>query len=76
MYVALHKEYGIPIASSKKFDTLREIVDEWIGENKSVWTPYDCKYPDDYQGSFTYVTEDSTGEKEEHTIKVYAVDFK
>jgi len=56
-YVAMD-EYK-PILSASSFKELREGLDEYYGVDKGQaeclgFTPYDTKYPDDYEGHYSY----------------------
>jgi hypothetical protein len=74
VYVAHHIEFNFPIAASYDWDKLIDVLDDYFGPEakRLAWYPYDCKYPDDYQGYFEYKDYDEEIVK----VKVYTVDFK
>jgi len=78
IFVAYHPEYKKPIVASNTFDGILDALDEYYGpENKrGVWYPYDCKYPDDYEGYIEYhVLDEKTGETEIEEVRIYCTDF-
>ena len=60
IYVACDFEDKFPIVSSDSFDNMRKALDDYCGADKKNsgkclgFTPYDTKYPDDYQGYYEY----------------------
>ena len=79
-YVAL-SHWGKPIATAHTFDDLKVGIDEYygIGKDKDVkyinWTPYESKYPDEYEGYFEYEVNDFNWGAEIEKVPVYCVDF-
>ena len=73
VYVAMHVEFAQPIVTSNTMESMFEAIDDYMGPNSKrlTWYPYDCKYPDSYQGHVEYRDEDD----EIQTIKIYDVDF-
>ena len=73
VYVAMHVEFAKPIVTSNTMESMFEAIDDYMGPNSKrlTWYPYDCKYPDSYQGHVEYRDEDD----EIQTIKIYDVDF-
>ena len=70
-----------PIATAFTFKDLLLGVDEYYGigiDPKAEclgFHPYDSKYPDEYEGYFTYRTDNQDGGTEEESVYVYCVDF-
>jgi hypothetical protein len=70
-----------PIATAFTFKDLQAGVDEYYGisiDPKAEclgFCSYDGKYPDEYQGYFTYRTDNQNGGTEEESVYVYCVDF-
>ena len=74
-YVALN-EYGKPILSASTFDDLKLGLDDYYGvESKCLgFTPYQTKYPDEYEGYYEY--EYLFGnELTKDVVKVYCVEY-
>ena len=73
VYVAMHVEFAKPIVTSNTMEGMFEAIDDYMGPNSKrlTWYPYDCKYPDSYQGHVEYRDEDD----EIQTIKIYDVEF-
>jgi len=80
-YVAMD-EYK-PILSASSFDAIKEGLDEYYGVDKGQaeclgFTPYDTKYPDDYEGYYSYSYIIKQYDKEITNIdvvKVYCVNY-
>ena len=79
-YVALN-EYGKPIMSASTFDDLRKGLDDYYAVDRTEakclgFVPYYSKYPDVYEGHYTY-SYPSYDEKttELDVIKVYCIDY-
>jgi hypothetical protein len=73
-YVALNTDRK-PIVSANEFDDLKAGVDEYYGVNKGQaeylgFTPYYSKFPETYEGYFTYKDGDDIDE-----VKVYCIDY-
>ena len=73
VYVAMHVEFAKPIVTSNTMEGMFESIDDYMGPNSKrlTWYPYDCKYPDSYQGHVEYRDEDD----DIQTIKIYDVEF-
>ena len=73
VYVAMHVEFAKPIVTSNTMEGMFEAIDDYMGPNSKrlTWYPYDCKYPDSYQGHVEYRDDDD----EIQTIKIYDVEF-
>jgi len=80
-YVAMD-EYK-PILSASSFDAIKEGLDEYYGVDKGQaeclgFTPYHTKYPDDYEGYYSYSYTIKQYDKEITNIdvvKIYCVDY-
>ena len=80
-YVAMD-EYK-PILSASSFDAIKEGLDEYYGVDKGQaeclgFTPYNTKYPDDYEGHYSYSYTIKRYDKEITNIdvvKVYCVNY-
>lgn len=77
-YVAID-EYKKPIATASKFEELEKGLDAYFGvhmdSGKNLgFKRYDTKYPDDFEGYFTYETKDRENDYVE-TVNVYCVDY-
>ena len=79
-YVAV-SQYGKPIATAHTEKDLKAGLDEYNGigkDHKSKyldWTPYESKYPDDFEGTYRYEVDDFNGGLELEEVKVYCIDF-
>jgi hypothetical protein len=79
-YVAM-SPYGKPIVTAHTEKDLKAGLDEYYGIGKDSkakyldWTPYDSKYPDDFEGTYRYEVDDFNGGLELEEVKVYCVDF-
>jgi hypothetical protein len=80
-YVALN-EYGKPIISASTFEDLRKGLDDYYAVDRTEakclgFTPYYSKYPDEYEGYYSYSYANIRDEKttETDTIKVYCIDY-
>jgi hypothetical protein len=81
-YVALN-EYGKPIMSASTFEDLRKGLDDYYGVDMADakclgFIPYESKYPDEYEGHYSYsysniVRDEKTTEID--VIKVYCIDY-
>ena len=80
-YIAMDKYK--PILSASSFEAIKEGLDEYYGVDKGQaeclgFTPYDTKYPDDYEGYYSYsytikrYNEDVTNID---VVKVYCVNY-
>ena len=73
--------YDKPIVTAHTWDDLVAGVDEYYGAGedpkvkKIGWSPYDSKYPDEYEGYFEYEVDDFNGGTEIEKVKVYCVEF-
>lgn len=82
IYVALN-EYGKPIMSANTSDDLRKGLDDYYAVDRTTakclgFTPYYSKYPDEYEGHYSYsYTTVIKGEEitEIDVIKVYCIDY-
>ena len=82
-YVAVTEDSGQPIMTAESFDNLRKGLDDYYAIESTDakclgFVPYNTKYPDSYEGHFTYsYTMITYGEKstELDVIKVYCVDY-
>ena len=80
-YIAMD-EYK-PILSASSFEELREGLDDYYGVDKGQaeclgFTQYDTKYPDDYEGYYSYSYTIKQYDKEINNIdvvKIYCVDY-
>lgn len=81
-YVAVN-EYGRPIISASTFDDLRKGLDEYYAVDRTDakclgFIPYETKYPDEYEGHYSYSYSTITRDVK-HTdvdvIKVYCIDY-
>jgi hypothetical protein len=80
-YVAMD-EYK-PILSASSFDAIKEGLDEYYGVDKGQaeclgFTPYYTKYPDDYEGYYSYSYTIKQYDKEITNIdvvKIYCVNY-
>jgi hypothetical protein len=66
-------EHGLPIASSKGWNLLKSLIEDWMGWPAIEFHQYDSKYPDAYQGYYEFQVE-YNGKPEVETVKVYVVD--
>lgn len=82
-YIALDKDGNKPIMSAATFEDLRKGLDEYYAVGKTDaeclgFTPYQTKYPDDYEGYYEYkwfmLIRDELVEYIDK-IKVYCVEF-
>jgi len=79
-FVAL-SHWGKPIVTAHTLDDLKAGIDEYygIGTDKDVkylnWTPYESKYPDEYEGYYEYEVSDFNWDVEIEKVKVYCVEF-
>lgn len=81
-YVALN-EYGKPIMSASTFDDLRKGLDDYYAVDRTDakclgFVAYETKYPDEYEGHYTYsytsiIRDVKTTEID--VIKVYCIDY-
>ena len=80
-YIAMN-EYK-PILSASSFEELREGLDEYYGVDKGQaeclgFTTYNTKYPDDYEGYYSYSYTIKQYDKEITNIdvvKIYCVEY-
>lgn len=81
-YVALN-EYGKPIMSASTFDDLRKGLDDYyaveLTDAKCLgFVPYNTKYPDEYEGHYTYSWINTARNQhitELDVIKVYCIEY-
>jgi hypothetical protein len=81
-YVALNED-GKPIMTASEFDDLRKGLDDHYGVGRLDaqclgFTPYYTKYPDEYEGHYSYsyswiVKDEKVTEID--VIKVYCIDY-
>lgn len=69
MYVALFG--GLPVAVSETTSGIEDILAEWTKGGLVKYEAFNPKYPDDFQGWYTYV--DNHGD--ELQFKLYTVDY-
>jgi len=80
MYIAI-SQYGKPIVTAHTLSDLKAGLDEYYGIGKDPkttyldWTPYNSKYPDDFEGSYRYEVDDFNGGLELETVNVYCIEF-
>ena len=80
-YIAMN-DYK-PILSASSFEEIKEGLDDYYGLNKGQaeclgFTPYYTKYPDDYEGYYSYSYTIKQYDKEINNIdvvKIYCVDY-
>jgi len=75
IWVAHHVEYGRPIAVSKDWNTLKGLIDDYMGVEQIAskeFIVHDTKYPDDLEGTFKYTLINTPDI--EHVI-VYSTDY-
>jgi hypothetical protein len=80
-YIAIN-EYK-PILSASSFKAIKEGLDEYYGVDKGQaeclgFTPYNTKYPDDYEGHYSYSYTIKRYDEEVTSIdvvKVYCVNY-
>lgn len=72
-YVAYQVEHSLPIASSRDWNLLKSLIEDWMGGPAIEFHQYDSKYPDDYQGYYEFQVE-YEGKPEVEKVKVYVVD--
>jgi hypothetical protein len=79
-YVAI-SPYGKPIVTAHTEKDLKAGLDEYYGIGTDPkakcldWTPYDSKYPDEFEGMYRYEVDDFNGGLEIEEVKVYGVEF-
>ncbi len=81
-YLACDYEERFPILSADSFDNLRLALDEYCGADHGRYigfTPYDTKYPSQYEGVIEYECcengKDWDGGTYIDKFRVYCVDF-
>ena len=78
-YVA--QTYNKPVVTAHSFKEMEAGLDEYfaLGKDPKVrkigFTPYDSKYPNEYEGYFEYEVDDFDGGLEIEQVSVYCVDF-
>ena len=78
-YVAMDCDGNKPIMSADTFENLKAGLDEYYGCDGRGgeclgFTPYQTKYPDDYEGHFEYkVTMDNKTYTDQ--VKVYCIEY-
>ena len=80
-YIAMN-DYK-PILSASSFEEIKKGLDDYYGVDKGQaeclgFTPYDTKYPDDYEGYYSYSYTIKQYDKEINNIdvvKIYCVDY-
>lgn len=79
-YVAMDCDGNRPIMSADSFENLKSGLDDYYGCDGRGgeclgFTPYQTKYPNDYEGYFEYkVTMDNTKTYSDQ-IKVYCIEY-
>ena len=83
-YVAMDCDGNKPIISADSFDNLKAGLDDYYGCDNNGgeclgFTPYQTKYPDEYEGYYEYKVTMLHPDKEPtiyiDKIKVYCIDF-
>lgn len=92
VFVAV-SEFGKPLVAADSFDNLNLILDEYYGIDRQNpessidpyakclgFSPYDTKYPDEYEGFFTYEFRANPGGSdivlEKEKIDVYVIEYE
>ena len=83
IYVAMDVDGYKPIMTAETFEDLKKGLDEYYAVDRTDaqclgFTPYDTKYPDSYEGHYTYTFTMILHDQKEtitDTIRVYCVDF-
>ena len=86
-YVVTTREEGepkCPILSAHTRETLETMLDEYCGVGEKFgnsgkrisYTAHDSKYPDDYQGHYTYEVENGKGEWVTEHYDVFCIEYK
>lgn len=76
-YVAMQADDGrIPIMTASTFKDLEKGINDYYGVDKEYakclgFTPYYTKYPDEYEGYFTYKCSDDSVDH----IRVYCIEY-
>jgi hypothetical protein len=79
-YVAV-SEWGKPIMTAHTQEDLKAGLDEYYGIGTDPkakyldWTPYDSKYPDEFEGTYRYEVDDMNGGLEPEDVRVYCIEF-
>ena len=84
-YLACDYEDKFPVVSADSFDNLRLALDDYCGANERNsgkclgFTPYNTKYPDDYEGHYEYECcyegNDWNGGTYIEKFRVYCIEF-
>ena len=82
-YVAINGDGDQPIMTAASFEDLRKGLDDYYAVDRTDaqclgFVPYNTKYPDSYEGHYTYsytMILHNQKETELDVIKVYCVDF-
>jgi hypothetical protein len=80
MYIAI-SQYGKPIVTAHTLSDLKAGLDKYyeVGTDPKTtyldWTPYNSKYPDDFEGTYRYEVDDFNGGLELETVNVYCINF-
>lgn len=75
-YVAIHPDLNKPLVTSSTMKELRMALDEQYSVKKGFaectgFTPYFTKYPDEYEGHYTYKLADGSMDQ----VKVYCTEY-
>ena len=82
-YVAMHADDCKPITTAHSMQDLRAALDDYYAVGKTDaeclgFTPYDSKYPDEYEGYYTYTYQEvnvAVRTIETDRVKVYCVEL-
>ena len=83
-YVAIDAEEGShkPIMSASTFEDLKLGLDAYYGDSECLgFTPYQSKYPDEYEGYYQYKVKMIHSGRDEKvteyidTVKVYCIEY-
>ena len=78
-YIAISD--GVPIVSASTFDDLRKGLDDYYAVDRTDakclgFVPYETKYPDEYEGHYTYSYPSHDEESTElDVVKVYCINY-
>lgn len=75
-YVAIHPDINRPLVTASTMKEMRMALDEQYSVKKGFaectgFTPYFTKYPDEYEGYYTYKLADGTLDQ----VKVYCTEY-
>jgi hypothetical protein len=82
-YVAMDLNGYKPIMTASTFEDLRVGLDDYYGVHKGEaecwgWNPYEGKFPDEYEGYFTYAWKNVTRDEVtvvKDKVKVYCIEY-